>query len=126
LTDRDHAPAIFETVDPHQRRWVDREMQRALCACVGAPTPDATLCSKMDSCAAPLLAETCMRVSTPDRDASRVYSDDRWLSFKILAFTRLKLPKQIFIFLPIFRWRSMTFPVQTLKLCRAEMVRRPV
>src|SRR4029079_4166530 len=38
--------------------------------CGGVPMPGATHCSKMHSCAAPLTAETTMRVSTPGRQCS--------------------------------------------------------
>src|ERR1700694_2134807 len=40
------------------------------CEGVGAPVPGAIHCSKMHNCAAPLLAETSMRVSTPGRHCS--------------------------------------------------------
>jgi hypothetical protein len=41
------------------------------CQCVGAPAPGAIHCSNMHNFAAPLLAETSMRVSTPGRQVSR-------------------------------------------------------
>src|SRR6185503_15377827 len=40
------------------------------CACVGAPLPGATHCSKMQRLAAPFSAENSMRVSTPGRQCS--------------------------------------------------------
>src|SRR3954452_25020018 len=40
------------------------------CECVGAPAPGAIHCSKMHNCAAPLLAATSMRLSTPSRHGS--------------------------------------------------------
>src|SRR5689334_58302 len=40
------------------------------CEWVGAPAPGATHCSKIQSCDAPVAAETIMRVSTPSRQCS--------------------------------------------------------
>ncbi len=45
-----------------------------ICQWVGAPTVGATHCSNMQSCLAPLLAETCICVFTPARQSSNAWS----------------------------------------------------
>src|SRR6185437_10383148 len=56
------------------------------CEWVGAPVPGAIHCSKMHNCAAPLLAEATMRVSTPGRHCSSGVS---WGSLTFMKFAPL-------------------------------------